>query len=45
MIPALIVAGIIFFTATVFEFIAIFKARKKFCYTIQTHKIEMKKIR
>ena len=39
MIPALIVAGIIFFTATVFEFIAIFKARKKFCYTIQTHKI------
>ncbi len=41
MIPALIVAGIIFFTATVFEFIAIFKARKKFCYTIQTHKIEI----
>ena len=53
MIPALIVAGIIFVVAILLEIVTIFKIRKKFCYTIQTHKItslsslltEKKKIR
>ncbi len=41
MIPALIVAGIIFVVAILLEIVTIFKIRKKFCYTIQTHKIEI----
>ncbi len=41
MIPALIVAVIIFTIAILLTLIAIFKVRKKFCYTIQTHKIEI----
>ncbi len=41
MITALIVAGIIFAISILLTLLAIFKVRKKFCYTIQTHKIEI----
>lgn len=41
MIPALIVVGIIFVIAILLEIVTIFKIRKKFCYIIQTHKIEI----
>ncbi len=41
MIPALIVAGILFAIAILLTLITMFKIRKKFCYTIQTYKIEI----